>query len=138
MKQHGFLQTSSAVEKQGKVGAAIQSPLENFRIIFMGPDDSKIKEKIFGTSLMEKELWKLVCTRNEYGWRALHFAVLDYFCEKYHLELKVINHEYRLVEKSALYDSLHTYESILYGDWEPPHTPKRWRGKRHHCTEIEM
>jgi hypothetical protein len=117
MKQYGFLQTASVVEKKEKSGFAIQNPLENFRIAFIGPDKSGIKVVISGTGLMEKELWKLVCTRNEYGWRPLHFAVLDYFCEKYHLELGVIHHEYALKEKSAPFDSLHIYESILCGDW---------------------
>ncbi len=117
MKQHGFLQTSSAVEKQEKEGFVIQNPLENFRILFLGPENSEIKIKILGTGNMEKELWKLVYTRNEYGWRQLHFAILDYFCQKYQLELEVVCHEYKFIEKQAPYDSLHFYESILFGDW---------------------
>ena len=132
MKEHGFLQTSSAVEKPEKAGFAMQNPLENFRIFFLGPDDSEIKVKILGTGNMERELWRLVCTRNEYGWRQLHFAVLDYFCKKYQLGLPLVCHEYTFIEKQAPYDSLHFYESILSGDWRLSENVKKYIVQKHH------
>ncbi|MCX6739412.1 MAG: hypothetical protein NT098_05205 [Candidatus Parcubacteria bacterium] len=134
MKQHGFLQTSSAVEKQEKEGFVIQNPLENFRILFLGPENSEIKIKILGTGNMEKELWKLVYKRNEYGWRQLHFAILDYFCQKYQLGLEVVYHEYKFIEKQAPYDSLHFYESILSGDWRLMENVKKYITLSHHVS----
>jgi len=135
MKKYGFLQTSSPSGESQKDNIPLHNPLEsvktvnpkqrlalpidplqNFHIVFMGPEGSTIKEKISGTNFMEHKLWDILFTRNEYGWRPLHFAVLDYFCEKYNLVLSVSHHEYQLLDELTSSEK-HFYESILYGDW---------------------
>jgi len=121
MKKHGFLYTFSPVEKKGK----IPNPQDNYQIIFLGPDNSTISEKFFGTGTMEKKLSELILARNIYGWRQLHFAILDYFCEKYQLDISVIHHENELIEKPAPFESFNVYRSILFGNWEQSSTPRR-------------
>ena len=101
MKQRGFLQTCSPFTKElnedstplalfanlkadeRKSGLILPpDPMENFSIKFLGPRSSDIKIKISGVSNLEKELREIVLEYNEYGWRPLHFLVLDYLCEK--------------------------------------------------------
>ncbi len=135
MKKYGFLQTSSPSCESKKENVSLhgplenvkiintkqsiplpQDPLQNFQIVFMGPEGSTVKERIFGTSLMEAELWDILFTRNEYGWRPLHFAILDYFCDKYNLTLEVSHHECKTIEELTSSERCF-YESILHGDW---------------------
>jgi len=117
MKQHGFLRTSAPVADRRKTRGTPEDPLANFKVAFYGPPNSSIKVDISGASNLEKPLWEILFTRNELGWRPLHFAVLDYFCEKYGLELDVFLHEYTITEKSEFYESRHFYDSTLVGDW---------------------
>ncbi len=113
MKKHGFLQTFSPNAELKKDNTQPKNPLDNFTIIFMGPEGSDIKVKITGTSLMDKKLWEIVFYRNEFGWRQLHFAILDYFCEKFNLVLDVETHEYYRT------DNGHLFETNLVGIWTP-------------------
>lgn len=152
MNKYGFLQTSSPSGDSRKENVpmhnplenvtavnpkqrlAIQDPLQNFQIVFMGPEGSTIKERISGTNLMERKLWDILFIRNEYGWRPLHFAVLDYFCEKYNLVLSVSHHEYRLLDELTASEK-HFYESILYGDWGHREVGAKRYIPHTHCQE---
>lgn len=116
MKKHGFLYTFSPVEKKGK----IPSPQDNYQIIFCGPEGSEIFEKKFGTGTMEKKLSELILARNEYGWKQLHLAVLDYFAEKYQVDIDSMQTEYELIEKPAPFESFNVFRSFIFGNWEQP------------------
>lgn len=131
MKQYGYLQTFSAVDERRKENIELPNPLEtiqtpdrrkqlilppdplrNFGVVFIGPENLKIFEKISGASNLPNDLLGMLMTRIEYGWRPIHFFMLNYFCKKYDMELAVTNHEYKVV------DTLCVYESILFGNWK--------------------
>lgn len=131
MKKYGFLHTFFPVEDQSeKKGKAPKNPLDNFIVIFHGPvgTDAKeqIREHIQGASQLETELWKEVVEILPFGERAVHYAVLDYFLEKYGLDLRVVCHGDRIVPGNP---SRHVYETTLHGNWVP---------KPHILFEIEM
>jgi hypothetical protein len=143
MKQRGFLQTSSIflkeLESQNSTLPQFDSykvdkrktdlflpldPMENFTVKFLGPIYSGIKERVSGVSNLETELHKIVLEYNEYGWRELHFIVLDYFCEKYKLDVDIVHHECEIMKKVPPFVSLQAFRTILSGNWEQP-KPRR-------------
>ncbi|MCK9351439.1 MAG: hypothetical protein WCT49_02395 [Candidatus Paceibacterota bacterium] len=152
MKLRGFLQTSSLYSKEliddniplarfSSIKADERSsglilppdPMENFAVKFLGPRNSDLKIMVSGVSNLEKDLREIVLEYNEHGWRPLHFLVLDYFCEKYQLELDIVHHESELIRKAAPFASLQVFRTILSGNWEPP--PARRVPKNEHCQK---
>jgi hypothetical protein len=137
MKRRGFLQTSSLFINESsdestplakfaglkaddrRNGLILPpDPMENFAVEFLGPAGSGIKIKKFGISALEKELRLLVLEFNEYGWRELHFFVLDYFCGKYQLDLDIVHHEGEIIRRKAPSFPLLTFRTNLSGEWE--------------------
>jgi hypothetical protein len=139
MKQRGFLKTSSLLLNETSdestplakfAGMKIDDrrnglilppdPMENFAVEFLGPVGSDIKIKKFGISNLEKELRLLVLEYNEYGWRELHFFVLDYFCDKYQLDLDIVHHEREIIKRKSPSFPLQVFRTNLSGNWKQP------------------
>lgn len=115
IKKHGFLYTYTPIIEKDKPFI-----IENCEIFFFGPEGSKISEKIFGSNKMDKDLWKIIFLRIEFGLRQLHFAILDYYAEKYNLDLELIHHENDLIKRQKPQPDSQVYRSILSGLWELP------------------